>query len=560
MEVFSQSVEPIYLEARDAGSPGTIATAVADDCFFQSTLGDVASVLTAMIDICKREGVELTLSKCYLFDPYDDSKPTPPAAVQLAKDNGIDLKKGCAIQLGAAIGLDEAKRINYITSKIDSIVKSAHQTVSSMSFPAQCVPKYLQQVAKTSAVYLAATHSPQIMREPLLRLANQLHDTLLCKVDATASKSALTAIQMKMDIKLGGLGLRGPNPHSVFMTAAERAVPFFPTNRTYGAHDQPTQTMAAALAAAKLIRSDLKIQDEHTLPSSIRDNGLLVHTGCDLKQRQMAITDALGARNMETIASKAAEKSDPGYEVLARRMEDLSSTSARRLWTTHPHAYGTGKGFRNGPYRIILLHALGMHISNKVPAKCACNHAFSPDHPHCCVDIRRKAVTDRHDGITKTFGDICKDAGCQVTLEPTMRLANQQVKQSNKRADAIVTTPDGTTFCIDTSVIHTTAKTYTNISVADQLNNRAQMKIGKYAHIAQAQKQKFYPFILTTMGTFHDQAIGVLTRIANIAKEQARAHCEKAFLKQSINKLLDTLHKGNIHLLQYALNRLNNSI
>jgi hypothetical protein len=39
-------------------------------------------------------------------------------------------------------------------------------------------------------------------------------------------------------------------------------------------------------------------------------------------------------------------------------------------------------------------------------------------------------------------------------------------------------------------------------------------------------------------------------------KKQARAHCEKIFLKQAINRLMDTLHRGNIHLLQYALNRL----
>ena len=560
MELFSQSVEPIYLEARNAGGPSTIATAAADDVFFQATLGDIEAVLSTMIDACKREGVELTRKKCYLFDPYDDSQPTPAAAVKLTKKYGIDMKKGCAVQLGAAIGLDEDKRINFIKGKIDEIVKMTHQTVSSMSFPAQCAPKYLQQVAKSSAVYLTATHCPRIMQEPLLSLANRLQDIMLSKVDATATKNTLTAIQMKMDIKLGGLGLRGPNPYSVFMTAAERAVPFFPDNRSYGAHDKPSSTMAAALEAAKLIRKDLKIEDDHTLPSSIKDNGLLAHTGCDLKKRQKAITEALGVRNKETIAAKIATKIDPGYEILARRMEDLSSVTARRLWTTHPHAYGTGKGFRNGPYRVIFLHALGMQINKKVPAKCACNLDYTPDHPHCCMEIRRKAVTDRHDSITRTFGDICKDAGCQVTLEPTMRRANQQVKQSNKRADAIVTTPDEITFSIDTSVIHTTAKTYTRIAVGEQLNNRAQAKIDKYAHITQHQNSKFYPFIMTSMGTLHEKAINVLEYIAGIAKEQARAHCEKIFLKQAINRLMDTLHRGNIHLLQYALNRLESQI
>jgi hypothetical protein len=172
-------VEPIYLEARNAGGPSTIATAAADDVFFQATLGDIEAVLSTMIDACKREGVELTRTKCYLFDPYDDSQPTPAAAVKLTKKYGIDMKKGCAVQLGAAIGLDEDKRINFIKGKIDEIVKVTHQTVSSMSFPAQCAPKYLQQVAKSSAVYLTATHCPRIMQEPLLSLANRLQDIML---------------------------------------------------------------------------------------------------------------------------------------------------------------------------------------------------------------------------------------------------------------------------------------------------------------------------------------------------------------------------------------------
>jgi hypothetical protein len=58
------------------------------------------------------------------------------------------------------------------------------------------------------------------------------------------------------------------------------------------------------------------------------------------------------------------------------------------------------------------------------------------------------------------------------------------------------------------------------------------------------------------MGTLHEKAINVLKYIAGIAKEQAKAHCEKIFFKQAINRLMDTLHRGNIHLLQYALNRL----
>ena len=274
------------------------------------------------------------------------------------------------------------------------------------------------------------------------------------------------------------------------------------------------------------------------------------------KERLKKINDAVSKRNRMALGAKAAE--DHAFEILQRRMEDLADRNARRLFTTHPHAYGTGKGFKNGPYRVIFLHAIGMHINNPPPAYCVCSKPFSPDHPHCCVEIRRKAVTDRHDSITSTFGDICPDAGCQTSLEPKMRTANQQAKQPNVRADIRVTTPDGKVFSSDTSVIHTTAETYTKQSVkdSDQLEARANTKISKYAHLALSKGQIFYPFILTSMGTFHDKAIGLLTYISKIAKEQGRTHCAEAFLKQSINCLLDALHRGNVHLLQYAFDRI----
>jgi hypothetical protein len=95
------------------------------------------------------------------------------------------------------------------------------------------------------------------------------------------------------------------------------------------------------------------------------------------------------------------------------------------------------------------------------------------------MQVRRKAVIDRHNSVTTAICKMADKAGCQVTAEPKMRKANQQAKKPNVMADALVATPDGTTFSVDTSVIHTTAQTYEKQTIKMQLQTRADEQVSK---------------------------------------------------------------------------------
>jgi hypothetical protein len=71
-----------------------------------------------------------------------------------------------------------------------------------------------------------------------------------------------------------------------------------------------------------------------------------------------------------------------------------------RIFTATPSTFNLDTAL-NDIFCNIALHALGAH--NKEDRKISPSHwcywqqLYTPDHPHCCVDLRHKAVTTRHD-------------------------------------------------------------------------------------------------------------------------------------------------------------------
>jgi hypothetical protein len=566
MEAFSQSVDPIYQRVRDAGDDQTVATAIADDLFVQTTIANVDNILKTMMDACKEEGIELTLSKCVLFDPYGDDVPTPAAAVSLAAKYGIQMKKGSMVQLGAAIGLDNQKRSVYVREKINEIVVATLNIISSPSFPAQAAPMYLRQVVKSKAVYLGSTHSPEITREPLQLLGQQIRRALLTKIQAPVDvcKDQRVHYQLKMNVTQGGFGLRPPNVENLFMTSTERAIASFPDNipmssdavdddeDEHGVGFAKTPTMQSAVNCAIMLENEVGALLKSQLPTVVGANGMLIPTGANLKVRNKEITAALGQVDKETIASK------PQLQELARRLEDLCDVNARRIFTATPSAFNLDTALNNRVFCNIVLHALGVHIKPDAPTHCCtCKQLYTPAHPHCCITERRKAVTTRHDCLVYALVYIIRQAGLAAVMEPKPNIASGE---PNLKPDVLVTSADGKSFTIDTSVVHTTAPSYVKTNVKSQLQNRANAKTSKYKAREESLGRDFVPFVLSSLGTFHSSAIQLLDKIAEHARLRNLTWCKHAFRKQAIRRLLYTLHLGNSAVLEYSWNVQMNAI
>lgn len=243
--------------------------------------------------------------------------------------------------------------------------------------------------------------------------------------------------------------------------------------------------------------------------------------------------------------------SDPKLIALARRLQDLSDENARRIFTTHPTKFNMDTQMNDEVYSQLALHALGVHGKADAPKVCKCGKQFTPAHPHGCVKVRRKAVTARHNGLYMTLGRICQDAGYIATFEPK---THPEDDPSNKRPDILVVSAadDEKSFSIDTSVIHTTSASYLKTMVSDQLQTRANTKTKLYQAREGALGREFIPFIVTSFGTFHADAINLLDRIAVHARARNLTPCIDAFKKNAIRRLLYTLHLGNFAVLEYA--------
>ncbi len=300
--------------------------------------------------------------------------------------------------------------------------------------------------------------------------------------------------------------------------------------------------------AAKMLEKEIgkSLKPEHSLPQTIGENGLLASSGSKLKERNKAVTAAMDDRDAETIStfSSLAE--------LIRRMEDFSDINARRIITTHPNAFNMDTELNDRVFCNIVLQELGLHIKSDPPKTCVCGRAYTPAHPHGCVKLRRKAVTARHNSLAATLAQILIEAGFVVTIEPQTGV---DFDPSKKKPDLLVESASGRSFSIDTTVIHTTSESYVKTGVASQMNTRAKLKKTKYTARESSANRDFFPFVVTSFGSFHSEALNLLKRIGDHAVKRKLTWNSDMFVKKAIRRLLYSLHLGNSAVLEYAWNQ-----
>jgi hypothetical protein len=350
----------------------------------------------------------------------------------------------------------------------------------------------------------------------------------------------------------------------MFLTSVERALPMLPDNVAFGAnpddievndssdpedinaHCAMTHTMKAAAMCGKMIAEEFpEVAD--SVPTKVETNGLIKSelTTHQLKKRLKAITEQQIEHDQQVISD------DPNLLELARRMEDLKSVSARRIFTTTPSAFNTANEISDHIFGNVFLHAVGSHIKPNPPQYCRCGEVYTTAHAHCCILDRRKTITSRHDSMSVGIAEVGRNAGCITILEPSSSYQHNNFKTRIK-PDVRVESPDGTSFSIDTSIIHTTAASYLRTDVEQQLATRAKTKSNKYEERERAEGRNFYPFIVTSFGTFHKTAVNVIDKLAELAVKNNRTHSKEAFAKQAMRRLLLTLHLGNSVILEYS--------
>jgi len=183
---------------------------------------------------------------------------------------------------------------------------------------------------------------------------------------------------------------------------------------------------------------------------------------------------------------------------------------------------------------------LGLPPLDHLPERCVCGATLSEDNGHflSCENLRRSAVTARHDSIVRVLAKFLRRATALVHEEP--RFYNT----TKLRPDLDVVFPDEY-LMVDVVVTHPAApsrKTIYPLAAAEEWERR---KVNKYSKHAAIRGATMLAFSLESYGAWSSQAL----KVAKIIKKQCEGNVISASPKEiylaTIQCVSLAIQKGN---------------
>ena len=154
---------------------------------------------------------------------------------------------------------------------------------------------------------------------------------------------------------------------------------------------------------------------------------------------------------------------------------------------------------------------LGLPPLDHLPERCVCGATLSEDNGHflSCRDLRRSAVTARHDSIVRVLAKHLRRATALVHEEP--RVYNT----SKLRPDLDVVFPNNY-LMVDVVVTHPAAPSRKNVYPLAAAEEWERRKVKKYASHAAIRGAMVLGFSLESFGAWSTQAL----KVASIIKKE----------------------------------------
>ena len=159
----------------------------------------------------------------------------------------------------------------------------------------------------------------------------------------------------------------------------------------------------------------------------------------------------------------------------------------------------------NLEYRQAMRLRLGLPAAEDLPRRCFCNADLGKDQSHfySCGQLKRSAITTRHDRIVQCLAGLFRSAGAVVHVE-------QRIEGTTRhRPDLLIITPEQSVF-VDVAVIHSSAPSRSTIAVEAATGAMEADKKAKYLPFARLQGASFLAFVLDSYGSWGKQAVEVL--------------------------------------------------
>lgn len=489
---YSANVHPLYTESV-AGLPDVESVAILDDW---SVIGAASSVFTAVRryePAAAAAGIVLERSKTIVLWPH--AHDPPDDVVAECNNLGLPLVRGSAKVLGTMVGCDDTKAAEWANDVVRAHAR-LFADLSRHDMPCQIAALVLRLCALPRVNFLSRTMPPATTAAALAEFDTMVSATARSKFGIPATATNEVSTLTHLPIRLAGLGLRSQAATAPLAYLASLAQAAPDICRIISTHTvTPLSTTTAALTDSYDRVTDTgyfdrpRPSDDPQLPRNTDDFFPLFRDN-SARGLQHALTADVELATYSALYAAASPET-------RARLNSCSAPGAGAWLTAMP----TDRVFLmlDVSVRYAFRLRLGLPPSDAMPTNCVCGTRLLGNTQHflSCQQLKRSAMTTRHDHIVRCFASLARDSGAAVIVEPNF---------GGERPDAEMIWSDKTQF-VDVSVTHPGASyTATAQSPLGAASLRERVKKAKYDEWAQQHYGVFVPLVFESYGAMGDLA------------------------------------------------------
>ena len=544
MTLFDLDIANNLAEAA-AIDPDVHVMAVHDDVMFIGPPSKLAPVVDRFTESMAKRGSLVQGKKSTAY--YFHSAPLPADFLQWTQRLGIRVEQNAGSVVGAIIARDHsaaAKEFDDQASDIYKLFGRLHHPL----MPTQHSLLLLRSSAQAGVDYMLRATRPDFSHEGASKFDAAMMEVLLDKLQITQPLSLTQTEQVRLPVKLGGLGFRSKRQLApiAFFSSYASCAPLL-VHHPYGMSSRTKdvlRTILRDLQSAIDQHSDLHKLADLLPPNAEVFLQFYAENPDKAEGLQAQLTTILTTQSV--LACKSNLRADQV------RMSAVGADDASRYLLVIPN--NEHRKLSDLEISLAVKHRLGLSPCSDAPSICPdCNVTISPaDHHHAltCKTTTPTGKTFRHNMAVNLLKRHARNAGA-IADDKNLAIFPQSRKKPDLQVDM-----DLNTTLLDFKVINPLAPTH--LGASDPIAGAERAKTQKYQDEVKSLNMpsyKFKPFVMDAFGRLGKDARSFIDALCNHASQ----HSASSSVHQVRNDLLDELsvlvHKYNSHITQHQIMR-----
>ena len=211
-------------------------------------------------------------------------------------------------------------------------------------------------------------------------------------------------------------------------------------------------------------------------------------------------------------------------------------------------------------FEAAIIHRLDLPLSSIRPhSSCRCGKRLDPTHLFCCAKNKRNGILKRHDIVKLKLAALARNAGLDVEIEPSHWLDEDDQPSVGRRPDLTILGL-GRPIYVDVSIACALAPSHRRIVISSGsterlLEAREQRKFDYYEALTLQHGAQFYPFVMSSSGSFGNEAVKLLQTLARATSNLNSSVSFKEAFDSMLSTISSSLQHGNLSVIQKGLSR-----